>query len=141
MAVKYEEPFEDTKDLFKKFIELSGLDKYINIVILNSPKMKEIFKIAKASEILKYRAGDDVNIFINEGILDQLSEEQREMIVQESLAGLHWNDEKEKLEISKPDVVTHSGVISKFGFDKYSVLHETIKLLYAQQEDKETTNV
>lgn len=137
MAVKYGEPFEDTKDLYNKFIGLSGLDKYIKIVILSNPKSKDIFKISKASDILKYRAGDDVNIVINESILDQLTDEQREMVIQESLAGIHYDDEKEKLTLSKPDVVTHSGVISKFGFDKYSVLHETIKLLYAQQSDKE----
>jgi hypothetical protein len=137
---RYSEPEEDTKDLFNYYIELSGLHNFINIVIVNNPKSKDIFKIMKANEMLKYRAGDDVNIMINESILDQLTQEQREMVVQESLAGLHWDGEKDKLVISKPDVVTHSGVISKFGFDKYSQLHETIRLIYAQQEDSETTN-
>lgn len=137
MAVKFEEPFEDTLDLYKARIEKTGLDKYIKITILNNPKAKDIFKVTKASDVLKYRAGDDVIIFINEKIFDQLTDEQREMIVDESLAGIHYEDEKEKLTLSKPDVVTFSGIISRFGFDKYSQLHETIKLIYAQESDKE----
>ena len=137
MAQKFEEPFEETIDLYKERIELTGLDKQIKITILGNPKAKEIFKVTKASEILKYRAGDDIIIFINELIFDQLTEEQRIMIVDESLAGIHYDDEKEKLTITKPDIVTFSGIISKYGFDKYSTLHETIKLIYAQENDKE----
>jgi hypothetical protein len=137
MAVKFEEPFEETIDLYKKRIEKTGLDKFIKITILGNSKAKDIFKVTKASDILKYRAGDDIIIFINEKIFDQLTDEQREMIVDESLAGISYDDEKDKLTISKPDIVTFSGIISKFGFDKYSTLHETIKLIYAQEGDKE----
>lgn len=137
MAVKFEEPFEETIDLYKKRIELTGLDKQIKITILGNPKSKEIFKVTKASDILKYRAGDDIIIFVNELIFDQLTDEQREMVVDESLAGISYDDEKEKLTISKPDVITFSGIISKYTFEKYSQLHETIKLIYSQENDKE----
>jgi hypothetical protein len=43
--------------------------------------------------------------------------------------------ENDKLVISKPDVVTHSLLLKKVGFEKYSELHDLIKLLYSQEKD------
>ena len=70
---KYEEPFEETIDLYNQLIEQAGLSNFVNITILTNNKAKEIFKVNKANELLKYRTGDDIIIVLNEKILDQLS--------------------------------------------------------------------
>jgi repressor of nif and glnA expression len=132
---KFEEPFEETQDLYTQLIDKAGLSNYINITILANNKAKEIFKVNKANELHRYRTGDDIIIVINEKIFDQLTPDQRVIVVEESLASIHYNMEKDKIEITKPDVVTFSGILSKHGFDTWNVLQESVKTLYnAEQE-------
>lgn len=136
---KYQEPFEETQDLYDQLIEEAGLSNYVNITILSSDKSKEIFKVNKANELLKYRTGDDIIIVLNEKIFDQLTDEQRKIVAEESLASIHYDTEKDKIVITKPDVVTFSGILSKYSFDTWNVLKESIKTLYTaekQQEDE-----
>jgi hypothetical protein len=134
---KYEEPFEETQDLYNQLIERAGLSNYVNITILNNNKAKEIFKINKANELLKYRTGDDIIIVLNEKIFDQLTQEQRVIVAEESLASIHFNTEKDKIEISKPDVVTFSGILAKHTFEKWNVLRESITTLYNAEKQEE----
>lgn len=140
---KFEEPFEDTQDLYTEVIKAAGLDQYVNITILVNNKAKELFKINKANDLLKHRTGDDIIIVLNEKIFEGLTDEQRRIVIEESLASIHYDMENEKLVISKPDVVTFSGVLAKHTFDKWEALRESIKTLYAaeKQVEDEAANV
>ena len=97
---KYEEPFEDTTDLYTKYLEKAGLTTYINVTVLTNNKAKDIYKVNKANELLKYRTGDDIIIVINENILDKLDETDKEMVIEESISSIHYNTEKDRIEIS-----------------------------------------
>jgi hypothetical protein len=134
---KFEEPFEDTLDLYNEVIKSIGLDNYVNITVLVNNKSKELFKIIKANELLKYKTGDDIIIILNEQIFEQLTDEQRRIVVEESLASIHYDMENDKLIITKPDVVTFSGVLSKHTFDKWNTLRESIKSLYEAEKQVE----
>ena len=134
---KFEEPFEDTQDLYTEVIKAAGLDQYVNITMLANNKAKEIFKINKANDLLKHRTGDDIIIVLNEKIFEGLTDEQRRIVIEESLASIHYDMENDKLVISKPDVVTFSGVLSKHTFDKWDALRESIKTLYAAEKQVE----
>jgi hypothetical protein len=134
---KFEEPFEDTQDLYNEVIKTAGLDQYVNITILVNNKAKELFKINKANDLLKHRTGDDIIIVLNEKIFEGLTEDQRRIVIEESLASIHYDMENDKLVISKPDVVTFSGVLAKHTFDKWEALRESIKTLYAAEKQVE----
>jgi hypothetical protein len=140
---KYEEPFEETQDLYNQLIEQAGLSNFVNITILTNNKAREIFKVNKANELLKYRTGDDIIIVLNEKIFDQLTEEQRTIVAEESLSSIHFDSEKDRIIISKPDVVTFSGILAKHSFDKWNVLRESITTLYnaEKQEEDETAAI
>lgn len=134
---KYEEPFEETQDLYNQLIEQAGLSNFVNITILTNNKAKELFKINKANELLKYRTGDDIIIVLNEKIFDQLTQEQRAIVAEESLASIHFDGEKDRIVISKPDVVTFSGILAKHTFDTWNVLRESITTLYNAEKEEE----
>lgn len=134
---KYEEPFEETQDLYNQLIEQAGLSNFVNITILTNNKAKEIFKVNKANELLKYRTGDDIIIVLNEKIFDQLTDEQRTIVAEESLSSIHFDSEKDRIVISKPDVVTFSGILAKHSFDKWNVLRESITTLYNAEKQEE----
>lgn len=133
---KFNEPFEETQALFDEKIISAGLDQTVNITIVVNDSAKEIFKVNKANELLKYRTGDDIIIVLNEKIFDQLPTEHRHIVAEEALASIHFDAEKDKLIISKPDVITFSGVLSKFTFDTWNVVRESIKTLYQAEKEE-----
>jgi len=88
---KFDEPHEETQELFTSQISEKRLDLNLNITIVVNNSAKEIFKVNKANELLRYRSGDDVIIVLNEKIFDQLTDEQRKIVVEESLASIHFD--------------------------------------------------
>jgi hypothetical protein len=142
---RYEEPFEDTQSLFNEVIESTGLNNYINITVLANNKAKEIFKVNKSNELLKYRTGDDVIIVLNENIFEKLTDEQKRIVVEEAIAYISFDSEKDKVIITQPDFMAHSGILRKHTFNTIEVVRESIKTLYqaekqAEDEAEVTTN-
>lgn len=141
---KFEEPFEDTQNLFNQVIDAAGLSNYINITVLADNKAKEIFKVVKANDLLKFRTGDDVVIVLNEKIFDQLIPAQQRIVAEEALASIGYDTENDKLVISKPDFIAHSGILQKHTYPVIEVVRESIKTLYQaesqeEEEGKQTT--
>lgn len=136
---KFEEPFEDTVEMYNQAITSAGLTNHVNITVLTNNKAKEIFKVNKASDLLKHRTGDDVIIVINEAVLEKLTPEQQLIVVEESLAAISYDSEKDAIVIGKPDVSTFSGVLAKHTFITWNTLRESIKSVYdaAKQEEDE----
>ena len=134
---KYEEPHDGTQTLYNQAIDNADLDNYLNITVLTNDKAKEIFKVVKANDLLKHRTKDDIIIVINEKILDGLTPEQRVIVVEESLASIHFDKDNNKLIINKPDVVTYSGLLSKYTFATWNALRESIKTLYHAEQQAE----
>lgn len=130
----YNEPHQETTNLYNQAIDTADLARYINITIVVNDRAKEIFKVVKANDLLKFRTQDDVLIVINEKILDRLTPEQRVVVVEESLASISYDTEADKLMINKPDVVTFSGVLQKYTFANWNVIRECIKALYAAEK-------
>lgn len=137
MGKKYEEVFEDTQALYTQAQTRAGLINHLNITVLTNNKAKEIFKVNKANDLLNYRTGDDIIIVINEAVLEQLTPEQKLIVVEESLAAISYDGEKDAIVISKPDVVTFSGVLSKHTFATWNTLRESIKSVYDAEKQAE----
>lgn len=132
---KYEDPFEDTLEIFEGIIAKTEIDRYITIKVLTDNNLKKVVaKAVKANDLVKYETKNDVYIFVNENIFEQLTDEQKVIAADEVLAGVHYDSEKDKLIITQPDIKTHSGVLSKYGYDRYEVLQESIRTLYSVEK-------
>jgi hypothetical protein len=137
---KFEEVFQDTQALFNNFIgQIDNLNG-INIKILAQNRLKEIGKVVKANDLVKHMTNEDIIILLNEQIFEQLDEEQKIMVVEELTARIYFDDEKDKISIVSPDVNTFSLLLRKYGYDKYEVLHESIKALFSQEAETEAEN-
>jgi hypothetical protein len=143
---KFETPFEDTQELFNKVIDSTGLGNYgVVITVLTNNTAKEIFKVTKANDLLKFRTGDDVIIVLNEKIFEKLTDEQKIIVVEEAVAYIAYDSENDKLLITKPDFIAHSGILRKHTFATIEVVRESVKTLYeaekqTEEEDVQTTN-
>tara|TARA_R100001510_G_C7633072_1_gene191656 strand:+ start:745 stop:1164 length:420 start_codon:yes stop_codon:yes gene_type:complete len=137
---KYEEPFKDTQEIFDEVIRNSGLDRYINIKLLvDNKQKKKVAKPYKSPNLLKHETKNDVYIIINELIFEQLETWQKLMVAEEAIAGISFDTEKDKLEIKTGDISTFSGLLKKYGYERYEVVEESVKTLY--NVERETAEV
>jgi hypothetical protein len=135
---KFEEVFEDTLELFQKHINESSIPKFIKIKILSNNKIKKDFGLVnKSQDIVKYMTDYDIIIQVNEPIFDQLADTQKEYIVNDLLAKIVYDMDKDKITIVNPDVNTFSGVLRKYGIDAYQSIKESIAVLLEQKQIEE----
>ena len=94
---KYLEPFDDTKEIFNEAITKANLDLNVTFKILADNRQKDIYRVFKANDLIKHMTNNDIVIVINETIYDKLNLEQKIMVTEEALAGVHYDNEKEKV--------------------------------------------
>lgn len=133
---KFETPFKDTQDIFQTVIDATGLERAITFDLVTNNKLREIFKVAKTNDYEKHKTSVDVKIFINEDVFEKLDELQQVIVAESALAYVSYDEEKDRLTISKPDVLGHSGVISKFGDKVYLNTLQVIKETFSQMREQ-----
>lgn len=145
---KFEEIDDTTKEIFDSATDKAGLSQIgnITITVISNDKLKKIFEVKKANELLKFRSNDDVIIILNENIFQKLSLEQQNIVAEQALAYISYDGDKDKIVVTPPDFIEHSGILSKYGYDKINLLKESITTFMQveeqrEEEDKQTTNV
>ena len=132
---KFQEVYEETKEVFNTHINNSGIPGFVNIKILSNESLKDCFgQVTKSQDIVKFMTDYDVIIQINEPIFDQLQTEQKNYIVKDLLAQITYNLESYKLSNVKPDISTFSGVLRQYSIDDYIGICESIKTLQEQKK-------
>lgn len=133
---KFEEPFDDTKAIFKTVIDGTDLERVINIKILTNNKLKEIGTVTKTNDLVEFLSSENIIIQVNEEVFEQLDEVQQILVADSLITSIEYDNEKDKLSIRKPDVVGHSGVIAKYGEKVFLNTLEVIKIAFEQAKEK-----
>ena len=137
---RYHEVFEEIQELFDA--RIAAIDNFneINIKVIGCNTLKEVASIKKASPTEKYKTQDDLNIYLNELIFEQLSDEGKEIVIEELLAAYHVDDNG-NLKPSKPDVTAgYSLIIMKHGIENYIQTKLLIKELFSQRDQEDAEN-
>jgi len=128
---KFEHPSDETVKLIDDVLLTVVEERFaVNAKVLVNNEQKEVGKVKKLSADVKFSYGDDLQIIVNEVILERLPAVEQNMYIQEMLAGVWFDAENDKLVTDAPNVKTYSDFLSKFGYDKYEVMVESIKSLY-----------
>ena len=135
---KFEEVYEDTLKLFNTHIANSTIPSFLKIKILSNEGLKDTpGKVSKAQDIVKFMTNYDVIIQINEPIFDELDDNQKDYIINDLLAQINYDLEKEQLNILKPDVSTFSGVLRQYDIDTYIGIKDSITSLVEERKIQE----
>jgi hypothetical protein len=134
---KYEQVFEDTQAIFNQQILDAGLDRFMTVTVLATNQSKKIYDVQKANEITRFRTGDDVYIFVNDLIFEQLTPEQQVIVAESAVAHISFDSEKDKIVITKPNFKAHKPIIKKYTYDVLEVLEESIETLYQKRKEDE----
>lgn len=137
---KFEEVFEDTRVLFTNFISKIDSLTEVNVNILAVNKLKEIGKVSKTNDLLKYETDYDVYIFLNERVFEQLEDEQKLMVVEELIAQIYFDAEKGKVTLIKPDFTTFSLLLERYGSEKCLNLKNLIREIFSSDAQTDAEN-
>ena len=111
---EYQEVFPDHQELFTNLIaEIDSLNS-VNIKVLGNNELKEVTKIIKANDLLRHESANDVYIILNETIFEPLNEEQKAMVVEETVAQIYFDAEKDKNVLSVSDLLKVSFISISF---------------------------
>jgi len=124
--MKLDGVLKETEQMFVDVLNQTSIPKSIRFELIASNDMKDVGKVSKASEILKYMTDVDIIVLINENIFDRLADDQKKMLLEELLAQVFWDGESGKIKLIKPDVNTFSLLIKKYGIDFYLGVKESI---------------
>ena len=135
---KLELPFQDIADAFDTAVIAADLKRFVNVNIIANNSLKDkVCDVKKANPTAKLRSNDDVYIYVNQNVFDALEPIHQQILIDEALSKISFNPETEAITIIKPDVITHSGVLSKYSFEIWQQLAETIKLIREAEKQAE----
>lgn len=135
--MKLDGVLKETETLFSKVLDGTSIPKSIRFELIASNDMKDVGKVAKANEILKYMTDIDIIILVNENIFDKLDDKQKTLVIEELLAQVYWDSNSGKIKLIKPDVNTFSLLIKKYGIDFYLGVKDSIVSVLNELEASE----
>ena len=129
---------EETQNLIDNVASEFGLVNYMNIKCFGIKKQKQVIKVKKASptEEGMGNSTDCVILVVAEEILESLSEEQQDILVRDALSQIFYDDEKDKIIVTQPEVCITLGGWQKWG-EKLINAQETAILVRQQKEEEE----
>lgn len=134
---KIEKASEDLMRLFDEIRDKTSIPKWIQFEVLSNDKQKELYKIVKTNDIVEI-ISDGVNfaVVFNEEILDGLPPDMQEIAIIECLGGVQVS-ETDTVSLEKPDFVTRTGVLQKYGDASVIRFKESVKSLFDAKKQKE----
>ena len=79
-------------------------------------------------------------ISINEDYFDAFDDEAKNILIDQELALLEFDLDKGSIKIGKPDLITSSGVIKRYGVDAVERANQVRDLWNQQQAEKDAEN-
>jgi hypothetical protein len=131
---------EETQELIDKTITEVGLENYMNFKCFGIKKQKQVFKVKKASptEEGMGNSPDTVIILVAEEVLERLSKEQQELLVHDAINQIFYDDEKDKIVVTQPEICVTIGGRQKYGEDLINAVETSIMVrLQIEEEEKE----
>lgn len=134
---KIEKASEETTNLFDGIRNGTNIPHWIQFEVFSNEKQKELYNIKKTNDVTEVLTeGINFTVVFNEGILESLPEDMQEMAITECLTGVNVSD-SDAVSLAKPDFVTHSGVMKKYGDDSVIRYKESVKSLFDAKKQKE----
>ena len=128
-------------DILEKKLSLP-LD--IKFVYQADNKQKTLIKIIKISDRYAKLLESDLLVSFNEDFFDVFDEEAKNILIEQELALIQFDYEKGTIKIGRPDLMTSSGIIKKYGVDAVERANQVTSLFNQQQldeaKDKKTKN-
>jgi hypothetical protein len=132
------EASEDVVELFKKVLDLKSLPFDVKLKFAGNTKQKTFMKVTKIPDQYAWLLDADVLVSINEDFFYKLDEPAQKILIEEEIDKIYVNMDTGKLKMMKPDFVSFSGLIDKYGAEEVMRAKGLETLTNQQKEDSDT---
>lgn len=134
---RFHELSEDVIDYFVELEKKLSLPIDMKFVYLSDEKQKSLVKINKINDKYAMLLKADLLVSFNESYFDAFDEEARNILIEQELALIEFDSDKGSIKIGKPNFITSTGVLDKYGQDAVKRANLTATLYQQQQSEKE----
>lgn len=134
---QFHELAEYVIEYFTEIEQKLGLSVDMKYVYQADDKQKTLIKIIKIADRYSVLLKADFLISFNEDYFDVFDDEAKNILIDQELALIEIDYEKGTKKIGRPDLITSSGVIKKYGVDAVERANKVRDLLTEQQADKD----
>lgn len=128
---------EDIIEYFNNLEKNMSLPIDLRYVYQADDKQKCLIKIAKIADRYSLLLKAELLISFNESYFDAFDDEARNILIEQELALLEFDLDKGSIKIGKPNFITSTGVLDKYGQDAVKRANLSTTLYQQQQADKE----
>ncbi len=137
MEETYYEVSDEFANIFESIWKTTYLPVDLKYRLVGNAKLKNGVKIIKLNDLQCYLTQQELIIEVNEIELNKLDEKAMMIILNQEVCKITVDMNNGKIKLIKPDVVTFSGVIKKYGLDDVMRANELIKLLDISDNEEE----
>lgn len=120
---------EDTEKFFQAVLKKINQPFVLKFKTINHSKLKTAVKVQKVADVYQYITKADIIVYFNEEIFDKLDDGAKEILLRQELDKVAVNGDNGKIKLVKPDMVTFSGILKKFGFEKVARANQLNELV------------
>jgi len=134
---KFDTISPETQEFFDKLISKISLPYDLKYLLIHADRQKQIIKLHKLNEMMSFALNYDVIISINENLFDAIDDDTvREILFLQEIDKITVNLETGKITFIKPDMITFSSLINRYGLDAVARANQLDSLTSEQLQDK-----
>jgi len=131
---------DDIIDYFNELESKLELPVNTKYVYQGDEKQKTLLKIIKIPDRYATLLKADILISFNEKYFETFDDESKNILIEQELALISMNIDTGILKIGKPDLVTSTGIVKKYGVEAVERANQVSTLFNQQQADQEKEN-
>ncbi len=135
---KLEKLSDEMQNKIYEICKNQGLTSYLTIEMMSCKKQRLPIVVSRANASTEFltEKGTTLLVFVNEPVLEKLTDEQQTMIISDALSGVYLDGETGKLVINKPEIVCSCWGKVKYGEKLFDAI-ETFVLASQQMAEEE----
>lgn len=137
--MKHFELSEENQKLIDDLFQEADLAHYMQLRTIGIAKSKEMIKVARPSDVVKYIGhlpDDVVTIVLYEEAFDRLDEANKRLIIEDALATISYDNEKDKISIGVPMITATVGGRQKYGERLINAAELATTMIQELEEEK-----
>lgn len=135
---KFFEISDENKILIENTFSETGLDNYINLKIVGTPKAKELIKVTKANPLAEYvgKIPDSVVCTLYEEAFDRLDEKTKKILITDAFNCVGYDTEKDKILVGVPQIVVTVAGMHKYGDELINAAEMGVMMIQEVEEER-----
>lgn len=134
---KFTEISDETQEFFDGVIAKINAPYQIKYFLVNANRQKQVVKLNKVPELYNFVSKKDVILTFNDALFDRIDDaEIKEILVLQEIDKVSVDIESGRIRTNRPDMMTFSGIIKKFGWEQVARANQVADLASDQQQDQ-----